>query len=315
MPALPKILKNTLAIGLTSGAAVFILFFAISGSFLVGSVQARNDETCTLNVNVGFGYFLIDTSDFTIRVTQPLGEFEAGEYKPPGPHDDGPHPAERVKLAPILTWAPCVPSGPQPTGFSISETGPAGQEQAPTGRLDLSRDERSSNDAIPIIPVIAVSGALCVITFGVTGFILRYALDRSDMVMLILIAIDILACVVIFEFFVYMLDLWIGVPLVPWESGIGATEFFWDLWERRFPEPYAGYVIPAALLFVVYLPTLFYLFIIALLVVMLIAFRSVPMYVLEKSTEAQGKTFFGHIGVSIGLGVTLLKLVVEFGKI
>jgi hypothetical protein len=48
---------------------------------------------------------------------------------------------------------------------------------------------------------------------------------------------------------------------------------------------------------------------------MLIAFRSVPMYVLEKSTEAQGKTFFGHIGVSIGLGVTLLKLVVEFGKI
>lgn len=153
-------------------------------------------------------------------------------------------------------------------------------------------------------------------TIYITIIILSKAITKPNYFLLLLICLDILACVALFYNAIYISDKFDTASRV-------AVEGYWRIIPSFFEIMIFGcsafHVLTSKVLFVstILLPTLIYLLMIFALFWFRESFRFlkfVMMHLLEKNVEDK-KTIFAHVGTAVGLLTAISKTIIEVAKI
>lgn len=155
-------------------------------------------------------------------------------------------------------------------------------------------------------------------TIFVTVLLLSFAVKKTDYFLILLIALDIIACIILMHNIIYLSDQFDTATSISNASGY---LFILPGLINSINESGCGayHVVTSKLLFAstILLPTLIYLIMIVILFVMRESFKLLKyftMHILEKSSEDK-KTLFAHLGVSLGLSVSLFKMIQEVSKL
>lgn len=153
-------------------------------------------------------------------------------------------------------------------------------------------------------------------TIFITILILSKALTKPNYFLLVLICLDIVACVILFYNAVYIADQFDNASIVSADGYWKIIPSFINAFTFGCP---AFHVLTSKLLFVstILLPTLIYLIMILALFFLregFQLFKFITMHILEKSVEDK-KTIFAHVGTTLGLITTVGKAVLEMAKL
>lgn len=153
-------------------------------------------------------------------------------------------------------------------------------------------------------------------TIFITILILSKALTKPNYFLLILICLDIVACVVLFYNAVFIADQFDNASIISAEGYLKLIPSFLNAFSFGCA---AFHVLTSKILFVstILLPTLVYLIMIVALFFLregFLLFKFIAMHILEKSVEDR-KTVFAHIGTTLGLITAVGKAALEMAKL
>ena len=155
------------------------------------------------------------------------------------------------------------------------------------------------------------------LTILATTILLVFSIKKNDYILGSIIFIDILVCIFLLEALLYISDSHRTIRLSYNGFGTAIHEIYTIISNANCA---IGVLLFPTLIYssTIIIPTIVYLVIIAALFVLRESFKLTKwfiMHILEKSSEDAKKTLFTHVGVALGIVVTIIKALVELMKI
>lgn len=152
-----------------------------------------------------------------------------------------------------------------------------------------------------------------VATILTTTLLLSFAMKKNDYILGLMIFLDMLACIFLFESLIYVSDTHRNLRLAFNGFGTAIHEAYVEIANANCT---IGLILLPALIYssTIIIPTIIYLLIIAALFMLRESFKGTKwfiMHVLERSVEDAKKTMFVHVGVALGILVAVAKAIVE----